>query len=163
MHKLRAYLSRQTQLVLLVVLSMALGASLFGNLARHDTAYAVDQKTVTQEQRAVLYDLQSAFTSLAEQITPSVVSITSIHEDHPAESSAEQDPDDNPFKGLPFPFPFSTPSSFTNWPTAGSRTKWGIRPPAGSGGSAWTRASTWTPSERLCSSFSDSAGPNPCR
>ena len=95
--------SVRINLFLVLVLTIALGASLTANLICHDTAYAADQKVTTQ-QRAVLYDLQDAFTSLSDQLLPSVVSITS----EKMVSTKQQmiDPDDNGPGGIPFPFPF---------------------------------------------------------
>jgi serine protease Do len=95
--------SGRTGIALLIILSMALGASLAVNLGGRNAAYAVDEKTNVQQQRAPLYDLQNAFTSIVDEVLPSVVTIASTRT-REANSSDEGDSNDM-FKGLPFPFP----------------------------------------------------------
>lgn len=107
MNRLRVFLSGRAGPILVIVLAAALGASLATNLSGRDAAYATDQKTVTQQQRAALYELQNAFTSLVDEVLPSVVSIESKW----ANGSRAVPPEfDEFFKDFPFPFPFPQPN-----------------------------------------------------
>jgi serine protease Do len=79
MNRHKQWLSERVTLVVIILLSMALGASLTANFMNKTTAaYAVDPKTINSQQRAALYQLQEALTSIVEQTLPSVVSITSV-------------------------------------------------------------------------------------
>jgi serine protease Do len=86
----------------IVLLSAALGASLAGRWDRPAPASATDQATVRGEQRAALALLQEGFTSLADRVEPTVVSIESVRT--PAEGSTDNEagPSENPFEGSPF-------------------------------------------------------------
>ena len=106
MNRLRVFLSGRAGPILLIVLAVALGASLATNLSGRDAAYATDQKTVTQQQRAALYELQNAFTSLVDEVLPSVVSIESKWTNG---SRAVPREFEDFFKEFPFPFPFPQP------------------------------------------------------
>lgn len=111
MDRLRSTLSGRAGVMLTVILSMALGMSLAAAFMGRDAAYAVDDKTAAKQQRAALYDLESAFTSLADEVLPSVVSITGeVTVDTP------QIPwfDEEFFKE--FPFPFGRPDTNTPAP-----------------------------------------------
>ena len=101
MDRMKTLLSGRAGLVLLIALSMALGMSLAANFSGRDAAYAVDQKTTIQQHRAVLHQLQDAFTSIVEEVLPSVVSITVTRT---VETGAAMDFEDL-FKGFPFPIP----------------------------------------------------------
>lgn len=77
MNRFRMLLSKRAALILVIVLSMAVGVSLGTAFFDNETAYAVDQKAAASSGRAALYDLQNAFTSIVDEVLPSVVSITS--------------------------------------------------------------------------------------
>lgn len=100
MNRLRTLLSSRMGPIMIIALSMALGASLAANLMGRNVAYAADQNVVAQ-QKAALYDLQNAFTSLVDQVLPSVVSIESKI---PADMQGMPDINDF-FPGFPFQFP----------------------------------------------------------
>lgn len=79
MHRLWKSSSQHASLVIIILLSIALGASLAVNFSSGPTpAYAVDPQTTAAQNKAALYQLQDAFTSIVEQTLPSVVSITSV-------------------------------------------------------------------------------------
>lgn len=59
---------------------------------------------VTAQQKAILDTFQDALTSVVDQVLPSVVSITSEHKVKP-QAPAPSSPDDDFFKGFPFPMP----------------------------------------------------------
>ncbi len=80
MHELDLHLSRRTGVIMAVILALALGLSLGAVFFHSHTAYAADSAPVAapnSASRAVLHDMQDAFTSIADQVLPSVVSITS--------------------------------------------------------------------------------------
>lgn len=60
---------------------------------------------VTTQQKAMLDSLQDAFTSIVDQVLPSVVSITSEHKVKPQPAAPDSSPEDDFFKGFPFPTP----------------------------------------------------------
>ncbi|MDH7482524.1 MAG: Do family serine endopeptidase [Armatimonadota bacterium] len=96
-------LSKPASLLVVIALSIALGASLAMNFSGQNTAYAVDQQTAKIAQRAALKQMQEGFISIADEILPSVVSITSIR----TVSTRQTFPwfDDEFFKNLPFEIP----------------------------------------------------------
>lgn len=59
----------------------------------------------TPQQKALLDSIQDAFTAVVDQVLPSVVSITSEHTAKPQAPSATPAPEDDFFKGFPFPMP----------------------------------------------------------
>src|SRR5687768_12695794 len=94
------WLSQKSNTGAVVILSVALGASLTGNWNRPAPVAATDGAVATVEQRAALETLQNAFTSLAERVEPTVVSIEAVR--NPSERSAEPEaPEANPFRGSP--------------------------------------------------------------
>ena len=103
MHRFRSPFSERKSQLLLVMLGVLVGALLAANFLGTGTAYGVDQKAAAQSGRAALYDLQNAFTSLAEEILPSVVSITSKRTVEMGRAVPWFD--EEFFKNFPFPFP----------------------------------------------------------
>ncbi|MDI6828494.1 MAG: Do family serine endopeptidase [Armatimonadota bacterium] len=103
MNSSKYIVSRHASLLLIIVLSIALGASLAMNFSGRNTAYAVDQQTARIQQRAALKQMQEGFISIADEILPSVVSITSIR----TVSTRQTFPwfSDEFFKNLPFDIP----------------------------------------------------------
>lgn len=74
------HFSRRTGVVLAVMLAMAFGLSLGAIFFHNHTAYAAEQTaavTTNSSARSALRGLQDAFTSIADEVLPSVVSITS--------------------------------------------------------------------------------------
>src|SRR5687768_9687831 len=82
-----------------VILSVALGASLAGHWDRPSPVNATDQAQVRSEHHAALSQIQDAFTSLAERVEPTVVSIEAVRGVTPAASPGEL-PDE--LEGSPF-------------------------------------------------------------
>ncbi len=93
---------RRLELLVVAVLCLALGASLAVNIVG-STAYAVDKATTTQQQRAALHNLEDAFSSIAEEVLPSVVKITS--ERTVTTSGNVPFFDDEFFRSFPFSIP----------------------------------------------------------
>ncbi|MHB1459451.1 MAG: Do family serine endopeptidase [Armatimonadota bacterium] len=60
---------------------------------------------VTTQQKVVLDNFQDALTSIIDQVLPSVVSITSERKAKPQPTAPEGSPEDDFFKGFPFPMP----------------------------------------------------------
>ena len=94
--------SKRLSLIFVAVLCIALGASLAVNLA-NNSAYAVDKAATAEEQRAALRNIEGAFTSIVDDVLPSVVSITSKR----TVSTREAVPwfDEEFFKNFPFRVP----------------------------------------------------------
>jgi serine protease Do len=72
-----------------VLLSVALGASLAGQWDRPAAVIATDQAQVQTEHHAALSQIQDAFTSLAERVEPTVVSIEATRTVTPAASEGQ--------------------------------------------------------------------------
>ena len=88
---------RHTRIIMACMLALTLGLSL--GAAFSPTAYAADQNGATAPSgRAALRDLQDAFSSIAEDVLPAVVSITSKRT---VESAADQSPFEDFFRGFP--------------------------------------------------------------
>jgi len=101
-NRMKTLVSRRARLVLVIVLSMALGISLAVNLSGRDAAYALDRKATAQEHCAALHELQDAFTSIVDEVVPSVVSITSTRT---VETNGTMPGLEEFFKNFPFPVP----------------------------------------------------------
>ena len=108
MNRLKTLLSGHIGLILIIALGMALVISLAANFSGRNVAYATDQKIASQEQRAGLYDLQNAFTSLVDEVLPSVVSIESKHA---GDTKQTMQGFEDFFKDFPFPFAFPRPET----------------------------------------------------
>jgi len=78
MKPMKHWLQQKSSTGAVVMLSMALGASLTGHWDRPAPVGAADTTTVHSEQRAALAMLQDAFTSLADRVEPTVVSIEAV-------------------------------------------------------------------------------------
>lgn len=102
MDRIKTLLRGRAVLALIIALSIALGMSLAVNLSNRDTAYAADQKTTAQQHRAALHELQDAFTSVVDEVLPSVVSITSTRT---VETNGTMPGFEDFFKDFPFPIP----------------------------------------------------------
>ena len=106
MHALKSFSSHRTGIILAVILVLAFGISLGTAFTHIRAAYAADQKlatpAVTTSGRAALRDLQDAFTSIADEVLPSVVSITSKRV---IQTQGRGAPQDDPFQFFPFEMP----------------------------------------------------------
>ena len=106
MHTLRSCCSEKTKLILAVILVLALGFSLGTMFVQTKAACAADQNPAaagTPSGRAALRDLQDAFASIAEEVLPAVVSITSKRT---IELQGRQSPFEDFFRSFPnFPQP----------------------------------------------------------
>jgi Do/DeqQ family serine protease len=112
MKPIRDWLLQKSSTGTVVLLSVALGASLAGRWDRPEPVGAADHAVSQAEQHAVLSTIQDAFTSLADRVEPTVVSIEAIHTVSPAANEEEGTPSPNPFGDSPFaPFfrQFGTP------------------------------------------------------
>src|SRR6188768_2761525 len=78
----------------LVALSVLLGASVASNGFRTERATAQGTSSATPEQKALLHALENAFTSIAEQVEPTVVSIEAKSTVRPAADSQRRQPSD---------------------------------------------------------------------
>lgn len=76
MSMMRSFLAKRGGLVVLVLISMVLGAALFANLRGDDRAYAVESGAA-KANTAALAQIEGAFTDIADRLAPTVVSITS--------------------------------------------------------------------------------------
>jgi serine protease Do len=97
MEPMKQWLMQKSSTGAVVLLSVALGASLAGRWDHPTAVTAADHVVVQAQQHAALAMLQDAFTSLADQVEPTVVSIEAIQA-APA-SSTQQDamPPEDPF------------------------------------------------------------------
>jgi len=103
-HKPNSPRSTGTATVIVVILILALGFSLGTLAVQSRAAYAADLKPAADSSgRAALRDLQGAFSSIAEEVLPSVVSITSKRT---IEMQGQQSPFEDFFRSFPnFPQP----------------------------------------------------------
>ena len=58
--------------LVVILLSVMLGATLATNWARPNNSYAVDPQTTTAEQKATLKQVEDGFTGIAEKVEPVV-------------------------------------------------------------------------------------------
>src|SRR2546426_148339 len=79
MKPIKDWLLQKSSTGTVVLLSVALGASLAGRWDRPAPVGAADHRASQAEQHAVLETIQDAFTSLADRVEPTVVSIEAIH------------------------------------------------------------------------------------
>jgi Do/DeqQ family serine protease len=94
--------------LVVIVLSIMLGATLATNWARPNNSYAVDPQTSAAEQKATLKQVEDGFTGIAEKVEPTVVTIEAratpkAEEDAPRAQRRPQNDDNNPFGDLPLP------------------------------------------------------------
>jgi serine protease Do len=108
--------SKHFSLILICLLSIALGVALVGSRPVQ-TAYAVDQATVNKSQRGALQSLENAFVSIANELEPTVVNITS---EKYVEDSRRGMGDF--FQGFPFLFPMPEPRGNDEGDGSGKRT-----------------------------------------
>jgi len=95
--------------LVVIVLSILLGATLATNWARPNNSYAVDPQTTTAEQKATLKQIEDGFTGIAEKVEPAVVTIdaraTPKAQDEEAPRAQrrrpQQDDDNGPFGDIP--------------------------------------------------------------
>src|SRR6266852_5028726 len=104
MKPIKDWLLQKSSTGTVVLLSVALGASLAGRWDRPAPVGAADRAASQAEQHAVLATIQDAFTSLADRVEPTVVSIEAIHTVTPASNQNEPDasPFADPFGDSPF-------------------------------------------------------------
>src|SRR5947208_13674762 len=93
MEPMKQWLMQKSSTGAVVLLSVALGASLAGRWDHPAAVTAADHVVVQAQQHAALAMLQDAFTSLADQVEPTVVSIQAVQT---APASSEQ-PQATPF------------------------------------------------------------------
>ncbi len=111
-----------------VLLSTALGASLAANWLRPDTSHAQNEAR-PREGRQVLTALQDAFTTIADQVEPAVVTI-SARADAPTATEGAPKRMQNPFDDESVPFPFR--DLFKDFQGGGPGSP-SVRPSTGSG------------------------------
>src|SRR5438046_62475 len=95
MEPIKHWLMQKSSTGAIVLLSVALGASLAGRWDHPTAVTAADHVVVQAQQHAALAMLQDAFTSLADQVEPTVVSIEAVQT---APASSDQ-PQETPFGG----------------------------------------------------------------
>src|SRR4051794_29168047 len=91
--------------LVLILLCVLLGASLATHGFRVQRATAQGNSAATQEQRALLHALEDAFTSIADQVEPTVVSIEARSTVKPAAADDSRQPDDPNDQDGPFSLP----------------------------------------------------------
>jgi len=110
--------------LVVILLSVMLGATLATNWARPNKSYAVDPQTTTAEQKATLKQIEDGFTGIAERVEPTVVTIEAratpkATDDAPRTQQRRPAPDNgndpnSPFGDLPDLFRrFGTPAPDT--------------------------------------------------
>jgi serine protease Do len=104
MKPIRDWFLQKSSTGTVVLLSVALGASLAGRWDRPTPVGAADHTVSQAEQHRVLQTIQDAFTSLADRVEPTVVSIEAIHTVSPAANQDQPDaaPFADPFGDSPF-------------------------------------------------------------
>ena len=102
MKPIKDWLLQKSSTGTVVLLSVALGASLAGRWDRPAPVGAADHRASQAEQHAVLETIQDAFTSLADRVEPTVVSIEAIHTSAPASTEPDAAPFGDPFGESPF-------------------------------------------------------------
>lgn len=107
------------EILFIALLCFALGVSLTANYVGQ-AAYAADKTAAVQEQRVALHNLEDAFSAIAEDVLPSVVSITS--ERTVTGSTGSQFFDEDFFRNFPFgiPAPRETPPDKQTVPSYGT-------------------------------------------
>jgi serine protease Do len=114
MDSLKRLLFAKANNLVVILLSVALGAALATNWSRPNSLYAVDPETTTAAQKATLKTIEDGFTSIAEKVEPMVVTIearatpqANDEENAPrAQRRRAPQPDEdegNPFGQFPFP------------------------------------------------------------
>lgn len=68
--------ARKSNNAVVIALSVALGGAMTSTWTRPNQAVAVDQQVVTSDQKAALARIEDAFTSIAERVEPTVVTIS---------------------------------------------------------------------------------------
>jgi serine protease Do len=118
MHSVKDLLfARKSNNLVVIALSMALGGTLAGSWMRPNQAVAVDRQATSTEQKATLARIEDAFTSIAEKVEPTVVTIEAratvrqSSQDRPQLRRRQPDGDpgdgnDNDNNGPSFPFDF---------------------------------------------------------
>jgi serine protease Do len=104
MKPIQHWLMQKSNTGTVILLSVALGASVAGRWDRPSPVGAADQATAQGEQHAALATLQDAFVSLADRVEPTVVSIEAIRTlpTPSADPDAGSPPSIDPFGGSPF-------------------------------------------------------------
>jgi serine protease Do len=108
--------------LILVVLSVLLGASVASNGFQVRRATAQGNSAATQEQKALLTALENAFTSIADQVEPAVVSIEARSTVRPAADTPRRPPGEEEDQEGPFSLPdlfrrFGTPQPRSGFAT----------------------------------------------
>jgi serine protease Do len=114
MHSVKELLfAKKSNNLVVIALSMALGGTLTGSWMRPNQAVAVDHQATSTEQKAALARIEDAFTSIAEKVEPTVVTIEakatvrqSAQEETPQPRRRRGNPDDEDGQGFSFPFDF---------------------------------------------------------
>jgi serine protease Do len=99
MEPIKHWLMQKSSTGAVVLLSVALGASLAGRWDHPTAVTAADHVVVQAQQHAALAMLQDAFTSLADQVEPTVVSIEAIQAAPTSSVQPEAMPFEDPFGG----------------------------------------------------------------
>jgi Do/DeqQ family serine protease len=110
MHSAKEWLfARKSNNLVVIGLSVMLGASLSSSWMRPNQAVAVDQKVTSAEQKVALERIEGAFTSIAERVEPTVVTISAKatprqqEEERPRRRRLDEEQEGGPF-GFPFDF-----------------------------------------------------------
>jgi serine protease Do len=115
MDSLKRMLFAKANNLVVILLSVALGAALASNWTRPNSLYAVDPETTTAAQKATLKQIEDGFTGIADKVEPTVVTIEARsvpqagEEQERPRQRVQRRNDQNPFpEGFPFgemPFP----------------------------------------------------------
>nr|AIA11915.1 PDZ domain protein [uncultured bacterium] len=93
-----------------IALSVALGGTLASTWTRPNQAVATDQGVVSSDQKAALARIEDAFTSIADRVEPTVVTISAkatvrqSQNTQPRQRRQRGDDEDGSFGGVPFEF-----------------------------------------------------------
>jgi serine protease Do len=101
-------LAKRSNNLVVIALSLALGGTLANTWTRPNEAVAVDQQVVSSDQKAALARIEDAFTSIADRVEPTVVTISAratvqqSQNTQPRNRRQRGDDEDGP--GVPFEF-----------------------------------------------------------
>src|SRR5947209_19068547 len=99
MEPIKHWLMQKSSTGAIVLLSVALGASLAGRWDHPTARTAADHVVVQAQQHAALPMPQAAFCSLADQVEPTVVSIEAVQTAPVSSAQPDATPFEDPFGG----------------------------------------------------------------
>src|SRR5687768_11150134 len=102
-------LAKRSNNLAVIVLSVALGGTLASTWTRPNQAVAVDQAVVSSDQKAALSRIEDAFTSIADRVEPTVVTISAKATVRQSQNTQPRPrrprgDDEDGLPGLPFEF-----------------------------------------------------------